>query len=210
MAETPLLTRQVDLRQVVTFAQNLLAAVRGAAGKVDMLAILRAGVHAECPQCHLRLFGEDVLALAGSEAPQAEVSPKLHRLAQGFCGRQGCEALFYEFTFEPAPPVDWSVVLAQVDSAVAPETGEVATAAAEVANSKAAAKKRTRLRVLAGLAVVVLLLLARHLMTGGTIPFLREPRHFTADPKSVPHLGETGAPPPAPATNQARTFRAAP
>ncbi len=210
MPETPVLTRQVDLRLAVAFAQSLVAAVRSAAGSADALAILRSGVHAECPQCHLRLFGEDVLALAGSEAPQAEVSPKLHRLAQGFCGRQDCEALFYEFTFDPAPPVDWAAVLAQVDGAVTPEASEAGAAETALADQKAIAKKRTRLRVLAGLAVVLLLLLARHLMTGGTIPFLREPRRFTADPASLPHLGETGAPPPSPATNKARTFRAAP
>lgn len=210
MPETPVLTRQVDLRLAVAFAQSLVAAVRSVAGSADVLAILRAGVHAECPQCHLRLFGEDVLALAGSEAPQAEVSPKLHRLAQGFCGRQGCEALFYEFTFEPAPPLDWSVVLAQVDGAVTPEASDAGAAEAVLADQKAIAQKRARRRVLLGLAVVLLLLLARHLMTGGTIPFLREPRHFTADPASVPHLGETDAPPPSPTTNKVRTFRATP
>ncbi len=210
MADNPALTRQVDLRLAVAFSQTLVATLRSAAGSADVLAVLRAGVRAECPQCHLRLFGEDVLALAGSEAPQADVSPKLHRLAQGFCGRQGCEARFYEFSFDPVPTVDWAAVLAQVEGAVTAESSESGAAEAELAGRKAASRKRVRLRVGVGLAIALLLLLVRYLMTGGTIPFLREPRHFTADPASLPHYGETGAPPPSPATNKARAFRASP
>jgi hypothetical protein len=63
-----------------------------------------------------------------------------------------------------------------------------------------------------GLAVVVLLLLVRHLMTGGTLPWIREPRRFTADPATMPKLGRTNteAPPVLSDTNRPRTFRAAP
>lgn len=204
---TPL-TRQVDLRGIAGFAQALVAALRATPG-VEVLAVLRAGVHATCPQCQLRLFGEDVLALAASQAPSPETSPKLHRLAQGFCGRQSCNGLFYEFTFDPVPGVDWEKMLAQTEpadagAATAAVTGPAVTPAGHT-------RKRTRQRVALGVAVIVVLLLVRHIMTGGTIPWVREPRRFTADPATMPKLGETNTAPPASSgTNAPRTFRAAP
>lgn len=190
MTENPLI-RQVDLRSGTAFARSLVAALQSTVGGAQLLPVLRAGVHAHCPQCQLRLFGEDVLALTGNEAPDPQVSAKLHRLAQGFCGRQGCEALFYEFQFDPVESVDWEKVLAQVEATGGPQATETAVAEQELAARKAAAKRRTRLRVAVGVALVVLLLAIRHVMTGGTIPFVREAQHFTADPATLPKLGET-------------------
>jgi hypothetical protein len=199
----------VDLRGIAGFARALVAALRQTPG-IEALAALRAGVHATCPQCQLRLFGEDVLALAASQAPGPETSPKLHRLAQGFCGRQSCNGLFYEFTFDPVAGVDWERVLAQTEPAGA-EAASAAVAGPAAADPAGDTRKRTRLRLALGLAVVVVLLLVRHVMTGGTIPWLREPRQFTADPATMPKLGETNTAPPAPSgTNAPRTFRAAP
>jgi hypothetical protein len=58
---------------------------------------------------------------------------------------------------------------------------------------------------------VLLLLLIRHVLTGGTIPFIREARHFIADPASVPKRGQTNAVAPAPGPGaKERTFKAAP
>lgn len=190
MTQNPLI-RQIDLRSGTAFARSLVAALQSTVGGAQLLPVLRAGVHAHCPQCQLRLFGEDVLALAGSEAPDPQVSAKLHRLAQGFCGRQGCEALFYEFQFDPVESVDWEKVLAQVEATGGPLATDTAVAEQELAERKAAAKRRTRLRVAVGVALVVLLLAVRHVMTGGTIPFVREAQRFTADPATVPKLGET-------------------
>ncbi len=200
------LVRQVDLRQLAGFARRLVDTLRQTPD-VEVLAALRVGVHAHCPQCQLRLFGEDMLVLGSGQAPDPETSAKLHRLAQGFCGRQGCEGLFYEFTFDPVPGVDWEHVLADTLPSVEPGAEEAppAGAAAE------ARSRRTRRRVALGLAVLLVLLLVRHLMTGGTIPWIREPRRFTADPSTLPRLGETNVAPPVPAGTPApRTFRVAP
>jgi hypothetical protein len=190
MTENPLV-RQVDLRSGAAFARILVTTLQATVGGAQLLPVLRAGVHAHCPQCQFRLFGEDVLALAGSESPDPQVSAKLHRLAQGFCGRQGCEALFYEFQFDAVESVDWEQVLAQVEASGGPQATETAMAEQDLAGRKAAAKRRTRLRVAIGFGVVLLLLAVRHVMTGGTIPFVREAQHFTADPASIPRLGET-------------------
>ncbi len=200
------LGRPVDLRNLAALARGLVAALRNRPG-VEPLSVLRAGVHAHCPQCQCRLFGEDVLALAASEAPAPETSPKLHRLAQGYCARQGCESRFYEFTFDPVPGVDWETLLAELDA-----TPGAPAAEASVPAAGAPAAGRTRLRVAVGLALLVVLLVVRHILTGGTIPWIREPRRFTADPATVPKLGQTNtAPVFAPAdTNRPRTFRAAP
>lgn len=210
MSEAVSQARQVDLAGVAAFARGLVAALRERPG-VDVLAALRSGVHAHCPQCQFRLFGEDVLALAASEAPAAETSPKLHRLAGGYCARQGCDGRFYEFSFDPVPGVDWPSLLAGLDT----RAGAEATGAAAVSEATVAAggqRRRTRGRVVLGLAVVVVLLLVRHILTGGSIPWIREPRRFTADPATMPKLGQTNieAPPALTDTNRPRTFRAAP
>lgn len=208
MAEAAPQTRSVDLAGLATFARALVATVRAQPG-LEPLAVLRAGVRAHCPQCQFRLFGEDVLALAAHEAPAPETSPKLHRLAQGFCARQGCDSRFYEFSFEAVEGVDWGGLLADLGVTGTPEAvaGE-ARAAADVAT----ARRRRQRRLLLGVAVIGLLLLVRHLMTGGTIPWIREPRRFTADPATLPTLGRTNTEPPAAwsDTNRPRTFRAAP
>jgi hypothetical protein len=211
MSETPIVTRQVDLRGCAAFANALVTALRGVRG-IEVLPALRAGVRGACPQCHLRLFGEDVLALGASEAPQADVSPKLHRLSQGFCGRQGCEALFYEFTFEPVTGVDWPRVLADTDAGLGVGATPVVAAEQAVETTRATARKRTTLRVALGVGIVVVLLVVRHILTGGTIPLLREAKQFTADPATMPRLGATNAAPPKPGardTNTPGVFRAA-
>lgn len=204
------LTRSVDLQSMAAFARELVAALRHRPG-VEALTVLRAGVHAHCPLCQFRLFGEDVLALAASEAPAPETSPKLHRLVQGYCARQGCESRFYEFAFDPVPGVDWETLLAELDAALGAPPGATATKTSAPA-AAASAPRRTRLRVAVGLALIVVLLVVRHVLTGGAIPWIREPRRFTADPATVPKLGQTNTEPfRAPAdTNRPRTFRAAP
>lgn len=195
MPDSPLLTRRVDLRGGAAFARGLVTALRQVPG-LDVLAALRSGVRATCPQCGLRLLGEEVLALGGTEAPQPDISPKLHRLSQGFCGRQGCESLFHEYTFEPVAGVDWDLILAGL--AGAPETGEADAVIAAAGGSPPRPRVRTRMRVALGVGLVLVLLLVRHLMTGGTIPLLREADQFNADPKTVPRLGETNTTPPPP------------
>jgi hypothetical protein len=205
------LTRRVDLRGTADFARALVEALRAAAG-TEVLPALRSGVHGVCPQCQLRLFGEDVLALAASEAPRPEVSPKLHRLSQGFCGRQGCGALFYEFTFDPVPGLDWVRVLGDSDASLGVNAPPAVAAEQAATASRSTTRRRTTLRVAAGLGVVGLLLVVRHILTGGTIPWIREPRQFTADPATVPRRGEThvGTPAaPARDTNAPAPFRAA-
>jgi len=210
MPENPLI-RQVDLRHVAAFARSLIAGLRASGGGADLVKLLQGNVHAHCPQCQFRLFAEDVLALAGSEAPDPTVSAKLHRLSQGFCGRQGCEARFYEFSFEAVEGVDWPNVLADAEASGGPSASETSLAEQDFANRRAAAQRRTRLRVALGVGLIALLLLVRHVMTGGTIPFVREARHFTADPASVPKLGETNVVVPEPGKAVApRSFKAAP
>lgn len=210
MSENSLI-RQVDLRHIAAFARSLVATLRSVASGGDLVKVLQGNVHAHCPQCQFQLFAEDLLALSASEAPDPNVSAKLHRLSQGFCGRQGCEALFYEFSFETVEGVDWPKVLADAEAAGGPQASETAVAEQEIAQHKVAARRRTRRRVLLGVGLVLLLLLVRHVLTGGTIPFIREARHFTADPTSVPKRGQTNVVTPAAGPGEKeRTFKAAP
>ncbi len=211
MPESPLV-RQVDLRTLAPFARTLVGALRTHSSS-NLARLLQGNIHGHCPQCQFRLLAEDVLALAAPEAPDPAVSPKLHRLAQGFCGRQGCEALYYQLSFESVEGLDWNHVLAEIESSGGPPTAETAQVEQELAARKAAARKRTRLRVALGIALVLVLLGVRHVMTGGTIPFIREARRFTADPATVPRLGETNVAVPMPAEGKGTEtprFRAAP
>jgi hypothetical protein len=80
--------------------------------------------------------------------------------------------------------LDWnqvkSALSTQLEAVAESATGEEAARLAELAR----AQKRKWLRVGLGLLVLLLLLMVRQWYRGGTIPFLREPEKFRADPSS--------------------------
>jgi hypothetical protein len=180
-------SRQVELSSCGAFVRALLRSLEDAGVRDEHLQqVLQEAVHPVCATCGLHLRAKDLILLSSSEAPDPAVDAKAHRLWQGYCGRSGCEARYYEFAFNPHPAVDWAGILRAAEGlsiedvpakAAQPETAEMAEARLK--------RRRLTRRVLAGAVVVAILLLARHWMTGGTIPFIREPADYQVDPTSV-------------------------
>jgi hypothetical protein len=178
--------RELPLREAAAFARHLRQALQSGGLAPDQLVeVLDRAAVCECVQCGIRLGAGDLVALGGDGTPDPALGAKAARVRQGYCARNGCASYFYRFTVQPHPGIDWPVVLGLAQSA-ADQAASVA--AAETRAQRAGqrlARWRLLLKVAAGLAVVVVLLVARQWMVGGRIPLLREPEPFTVDPKSV-------------------------
>ncbi len=185
---------RVDLPSLSRFAEQLVSGLRAVLGRDELVTLtLRDKVQTACPQCGLTLTADDLQALATPAGGDPADNSKLHRLRQGYCARNGCSGYFYQFTFQPG--VDWSKVFGGAIGDSAAATSEAAIAAEHERLAAAAERQRRRLRILIGVGIVLLLLLLRQWFTGGTIPFLREPRQFHAAPASAP-----SSPAPSPAS----------
>jgi hypothetical protein len=131
---------------------------------------------AECVQCGLRLTGPDLLRFgAGDESGDA----RLERLRNGYCGRNGCECLFYRVTCGADPQIDWPKLIHPAHTISDDEKASVQRRAARDA-SKTRWKKRA-LRTALALAALAFVFILRQLWVGGTIPFIREPENFQVD-----------------------------
>ncbi len=145
--------------------------------------VFTRSVSAECVQCGLPITGEEIGQLALAD-PQAELAnPKLKRLRLGYCGGPGCNSYFYTVKLAAHPDVNWATVIAKVESQTAP----VEHLPSEVSElTLPPTKKRTVLvRVAVGVVIILVLLLIRHLMTGGTIPLIHHAPKYQVDPSSV-------------------------
>jgi hypothetical protein len=137
---------------------------------------------AECVQCKLRIDGDDLRTLAAQ--PDADgARPKLTRLRQGYCARNGCDSYYYNVVLSDHPNVDWLKLIEFAESTLdEPEL--------EIQNDDAPAPRtlmdrvthhRWMIRLGLGLTTLCLLFVLRQFYTGGTIPFIREPEHFQVD-----------------------------
>jgi len=175
---------RVDLPSLVSFASRLRERLRHAVGAEELVTpALSRSVQITCPQCGLELTGEELDALAADDSGETTANAKVQRLRQGYCGRNGCNAFIYQFTFHPYPGVDWPALLGEART-TAPPGGTESTAATTAPAALPPDLRRQRLlRILIGVGVVLLLFLARQwYYSGGRIPFLREPRQFQAAP----------------------------
>ncbi len=185
-SHSPPLTRQLELTGCSGFWQNLRLALRQA-GVADapLPDLLESSVAGECVQCGIRLTTEDLLALSASDPADDAAHPKVARLRQGYCARNGCASYAYLLTFNAHPGVDWPKILAAVESAGQEQHAEVAAEAEAQQIGRREARKKRMLKLVAGIALLLLLLLIRQWITGGPIPILREPKEYTVDPAST-------------------------
>jgi hypothetical protein len=147
--------------------------------------LVRTSLAGECVLCGLSVNGEELLEVGTSEGAAEAANPKIARLRQGYCARNGCDSRFYRLIFYHHPELDWTQAFTQ--SAVVQEEQQEETQA-ELAEAKALRRaQRWKLagRVGSGLVVLCVLYLLRQWYTGGTIPILREPEHFQVDPASL-------------------------
>lgn len=142
-------------------------------------------VSANCVLCEIQINGGDLNTMALAHRADALADPRLARLKQGYCCRRSCDSYYYHLVFEPHPSVNWERVLEKLG------TGGTTIASEETLerpdrSGKDAARRTLVLKVGAGVGVVLLLLLVRHLMSGGSLPGLHRAPKYTVDPKSLP------------------------
>ena len=148
--------------------------------------ILSQRVHAQCVQCGIHVTGEDISRVALATESASLRNPKLDRLRQGYCARNGCDSLYYRVHLGDYPNLDWVKIRKKADSLpVAPQTDPKQGSG----TPSTAARKRLLIRVGAGVALAGVLLLWRQYLYYGYLPLLKRPHKYTVDPASAgpPH-----------------------
>ena len=163
-----------DVRKVLAFAQI---------PPGEMPAVCRTHLIARCVGCRVLADPELIASLLLDDPDDAApVKPRLARLRHGFCVEVGCNAAFYEFTCTPRAGVAWEkieITPTETPSPTTPErhlVGAASRAAFDIA--KDFVRRQFSWRVLAAATLFAALLLYRHWIDGGSIPYLREAREF--------------------------------
>ena len=145
--------------------------------------LLSKTVSAECAQCGTALSGEEMGQLASAD-PKVEVAnAKLKRLRLGYCGSAGCNSCFYAVDLSAYPNVDWARVVAKVEGQTASLEHEP-TAAPELTLPQTP-RRKLLLRLGIGAVIILVLLLLRHLWSGGAIPIFHQAPKYQIDPAST-------------------------
>ncbi len=175
------LVREEHLQKLAPFCRALGEALKQAGLASDQAeAVWRTSVTGECVLCGIRVTGDELSALTRS--PDKDPSEKIERLRLGDCARRGCDSFYYRLTFQTHPPLDWTKVLAQVETINDVPAEEAPDEATDATVPERPARSGLVRRLCIAVAIVVVLLLARQWYLGGRIPLVREPEHFKVDP----------------------------
>ena len=167
----------------------------------ELESLFAKGISAACVKCGLRLSGNDLSQVALAASADSLADPKLARVRQGYCGRNGCDSCFYTLTFGDHFKVNWDAVVRALESSVPVESEGASGDDAPPARNLSPERKAMVTRVAIGVGVLVVLLLARHVMYGGRIPLLQAKPNYQVSAESV--LDDPAAPGlPAPSTNR--------
>lgn len=177
MADANAQTSQVALRELPQLATSLREAIGRMPGPEKTRAAVEAALSAQCVQCAIPLTGADLLALPDS------ADPRLERIRQGYCARNGCDCHFYNVTRRAHPDLDWSKLLSETNASV---EAQAASAAAESHWNQKQQRKAKAIRIGIAVAALAAAYVARQLYLGGRIPFLREPEEFQVDVQAEP------------------------
>jgi hypothetical protein len=161
---------------------------------------------ATCVQCELGLTGEELSQLALAESAEQLGEPKLARLRQGYCGRDGCDSYYYNVRFEDHPRVNWEILIPALKTAPPPPAAPTpapdrAEADAVAVGWRAWVASGNR-RIVLGLALLLILLVVRHFWLGGRVPFLHAKPHYRINTNSIPGVPPPPQPPPPAPTNR--------
>lgn len=180
------IVREEPLSGLPQFCLNLAQTLKRTVPDDDRrVALVRASLSGECVLCSQSVSGEELLEVGLSEGTAEPANPKIARLRQGYCARNGCDSRFYRLTFRRHPDLDWAQALSQPVT-VEPEPTEEEMAAEEEARMRRRAQRRKLAsRVGIALGVLCVFYVLRQWYVGGTIPFLREPEKFQTDPASL-------------------------
>jgi hypothetical protein len=142
-------------------------------------------VSANCVLCEIQINGGDLNTMSLAH-PAAELSdPRLARLKQGYCCRRGCDSYYYDLVFAPHPSVHWEKIVEKLSAAGTPVANEEEFERPD-RSRKDAARRTLLLKIAASVGVVLLLLLVKHLMSGGSLPGLHREPKYRVDPASLP------------------------
>ena len=100
--------RQEYLPQLAAFIRTVARTVpahsngSGAAGSK-----WREAIEGECVQCGIQVSGAELVAAAGAD-PGDPCPPKVKRLSQGYCARNGCDSRYYRLSFGEVSGLDWN------------------------------------------------------------------------------------------------------
>src|SRR5262245_37437736 len=96
-------------------------------GQEKACAALRVALAAECPSCHMRVTGNELLALA--QPPDAKAnSSRIKRLRVGCCANPDCDSPAYHLIFQTHPDLDWDKLFSQVQRLKEEEQAKTAEA----------------------------------------------------------------------------------
>lgn len=194
MAEDTALCRQEHLQNLERFCQRLGSSLaESGLTPEECEAAWRVGVSAECVQCGIRLYGEELYALSQPPSP-AHASPKIGRLRLGDCAREGCNSYYYRLTFYPHAKVDWQKMFDDInaeENSGPEERPHPWKALIRHAHVLGFSNRRLWL----ALGIIVLLLVARQFYRGGSIPLVREPENFRVGSDPQHELTEPGSVP---------------
>jgi hypothetical protein len=202
-------TARLHISALAVLQPRVMSAVSTAGlTSVELGEMFYRHISASCVQCELGLTGEELSQLALAESAEQLTEAKLARLRQGYCGRDGCNSYYYNVRFEDHPKVNWEILMPALKAAPAPSATPTPVAAEADADPNAAPRgwrawlATTQQRIIAGLVVLAVLLVARHMFFGGKVTLFRPKPHYQISTNTL----HTLIPPPAASTNAATSF----
>ncbi|MGC8990480.1 MAG: hypothetical protein ACP5MD_10185 [Verrucomicrobiia bacterium] len=178
---------QVRIDALPACYQAILEALAVAELPADEISdVFKHYVTAECLQCGTRVTGDELGQLALGNQLQPDEDQKLFRLKTGYCASSGCESYYYRLILTEHPKVDWTGLAQSLANAAAASTTTPEPQKQKHAGTLAPWLQHPQARrVLAGIAILIALLVARHFMTGGRLPFVHKKPVYVVDPASV-------------------------
>jgi hypothetical protein len=188
MSEAPLKTLQFRVETLPSVYSALVKAL----GEMELSGVvinelITKQVSAACVLCDIQVEGDDLSAVALAAHAGKLTEARLARLKQGYCCRRSCDSYYYNLVFAPHPAVNWEEVVKQVAGAKM-EIGSAEADPAAALPRMDPARRALVIKVAAGIGLVLVLLLCKHLMSGGSLPGLHRASKYTVDPNSLPTI----------------------
>jgi hypothetical protein len=175
---------------LIALHQKLVAGLAATgASAADLNELFARDVTGTCVKCGMQISGTELATAALAASPEVLTEPKLARLRQGYCGRNGCDSNYYTVRLAAHPKLDWERLLTgPVEAAPEPESEPKPATEEELAaaSEALAARRRRWVRVAIGIGALLVLLAIRHVINGGRIPiFQPKPEYRTGAPAQV-------------------------
>ncbi|MBK9140453.1 MAG: hypothetical protein IPM17_17120 [Verrucomicrobia bacterium] len=165
----------VPVSGLIGLQQKLVAGLTayGVSG-AELSELFGRDVTAICVKCGMTVSGDELATVALAASAEALSEPKLARLRQGYCGRNGCDSNYYTVRLAANSKVDWDrVLLGPAEPTPEPETAPPGEQELAAGAASERAQRRRWWRVGVGVAALLILLVIRHVMEGGRIPLLQ-------------------------------------